>query len=59
MRLHLLAYRNLASHFIKEVFEEDHLVLRLLSFRWSTGISAAMRLCSGDQMGLRSRQASS
>jgi hypothetical protein len=33
MRLHLLAYRNLAPQFVGEVFEEDHLILRLLSFR--------------------------
>jgi len=30
--LQLLADRNLASQLIGEVFEEDHVVLRLLSF---------------------------
>jgi hypothetical protein len=30
--LQLLADRNLASQFVEEVFEKDHLVLRLLSF---------------------------
>jgi hypothetical protein len=28
---------NLASHFVEEVFEEDHLVPRLLSFRCVDG----------------------
>jgi hypothetical protein len=32
-RLQLLADRDLASQFVEEVFEEDHLVLRLLCFR--------------------------
>ncbi len=37
MRLQLLAGGNLASQFAGEVFEEDHLVLRLLSSRCVDG----------------------
>ena len=31
--LQLLADRDLASHFVGEVFKEDHVILRLLCFR--------------------------
>jgi len=44
--LQLFTGRNLAAHFVEEVFEEDHLVLCLLSFRCLDLIRYPATICS-------------